>query len=235
MSLLMPASQLWCRAGSCGVVRSVEHSLACPSMCCLPLSRKLDAGCGRRIRYSTYMTAATGSMSPPGPPDVDELRANLRQADPASWWRCWRSSPAIPAVIDRFGPKISHVPDPPERAGVTDPDTAAALVNAVDQRAGPRHAAPTRCPPTTATFSPGCCRWRWVQPVDDEQVRPAAGARRLPAVAADAAAHRPDPRHDEHGHHRCGYRGHQRRAGRRRRGRVAMSSSTATRRSAGPG
>ena len=48
---------------------------------------------------------------------------------------CW--SPFLaqltgdPAVVDRFAPKISHVPDPPEQAGVTDPETAAALVEAV--------------------------------------------------------------------------------------------------------
>ncbi len=36
-----------------------------------------------------------------------------------------------PSVIDRFESKVSYVPDPPERAGVTDPDTAAALADAV--------------------------------------------------------------------------------------------------------
>ncbi len=36
-----------------------------------------------------------------------------------------------PSVVDRYGPKISHVPDPPERAGVTDAETRDALVTAV--------------------------------------------------------------------------------------------------------
>jgi cation diffusion facilitator CzcD-associated flavoprotein CzcO len=44
-------------------------------------------------------------------------------------------------VVDRFGPKISHVPDPPERAGVTDSDTMEALVTAlVGAVAAPRTA-----------------------------------------------------------------------------------------------
>lgn len=36
-----------------------------------------------------------------------------------------------PSVVDRYGPKITHVPDPPERAGTTDADTRDALVTAV--------------------------------------------------------------------------------------------------------
>jgi len=43
------------------------------------------------------------------------------------------------SVVDRFGPAITHVPDPPERAGVTDPDTASAIVESVlDALAAPR-------------------------------------------------------------------------------------------------
>ena len=45
-----------------------------------------------------------------------------------------------PSVIDRFGSRISHVPDPPERAGVTDPGTAGGAGGRGDRCAG--YAAP---------------------------------------------------------------------------------------------
>lgn len=80
------------------------------------------------------MTAATES-TPPGSSiaaeDPDELRDNLRQADPGVLVAVLAQLTGDASVIDRFGPSISHVPDPPERAGVTDPDTAAALVEAI--------------------------------------------------------------------------------------------------------
>lgn len=60
-----------------------------------------------------------------------ELRANLCQADPGVLVAVLALLTGDPAVVERFGPKISHVPDPPERAGVTDPVTAEALVDAV--------------------------------------------------------------------------------------------------------
>jgi hypothetical protein len=63
--------------------------------------------------------------------DPDELRYNLRQADPGVLVAVLAQVTGDPSVIDRFGPKISHVPDPPERAGVTDSETSAALVNAL--------------------------------------------------------------------------------------------------------
>ena len=73
------------------------------------------------------MTTATESTSPigPAPPDPDELRDNLRQADPGVLVAVLAQLTGDPSVIDSYGPKISHIPDPPERAGVTDPDTAA--------------------------------------------------------------------------------------------------------------
>jgi len=77
------------------------------------------------------MTAATGSVSTPDPIDVDELRENLRQADPGVLTAVLAQLTGDCGVIDTFAPKISHVPDPPERAGVTDPETATALVNEV--------------------------------------------------------------------------------------------------------
>ncbi|MCV7092143.1 flavin-containing monooxygenase [Mycobacterium interjectum] len=63
--------------------------------------------------------------------DPDQLRANLRQADPGVLVAVLAQLLGDPAVADRFGPKISYVPDPPEQAGVTDPATAAELVEAV--------------------------------------------------------------------------------------------------------
>jgi cation diffusion facilitator CzcD-associated flavoprotein CzcO len=67
----------------------------------------------------------------PNATDPDELRANLRQADPGVLVAVLAQLTGDATVIDRFGPTITHVPDPPERAGVTDPDTAETLVAAV--------------------------------------------------------------------------------------------------------
>lgn len=79
------------------------------------------------------MTAATQSTSPTGPAPLDpaELRDNLRQADPGVLVAVLAQLTGDPSVIDSYRPKISHIPDPPERAGVTDSDTAEALVNAI--------------------------------------------------------------------------------------------------------
>lgn len=57
-----------------------------------------------------------------------ELERHLRQADPGVLVAVLAQLTGDPAVVDRFAPAISHVPDPPERAGVTDPDTMEALV-----------------------------------------------------------------------------------------------------------
>lgn len=61
----------------------------------------------------------------------DELRANLRQADPGILVAVLAQLTGDPAVVDRFAAKVSHVPDPPERAGVTDADTLDEIVAAV--------------------------------------------------------------------------------------------------------
>ncbi|WP_006241145.1 flavin-containing monooxygenase [Mycolicibacterium tusciae] len=63
--------------------------------------------------------------------DREELRAHLRQADPGVLVAVLGQLTGDPSVVDRYGPKISHVPDPPERAGVTDAETRDALVTAV--------------------------------------------------------------------------------------------------------
>src|SRR5246500_1521035 len=89
------------------------------------------------------MTAATESTSPTSPArsDPEELRHNLRQADPGVLVAVLAQLTGDASVIDAYAPKISHIPDPPERAGVTDPDTAEALVNAVvDALEQPRRA-----------------------------------------------------------------------------------------------
>lgn len=79
------------------------------------------------------MTSATESTSPPGSAtlDLEELRANLGQADPGVLVAVLAQLTGDSSVIEKFGPKISHVPDPPERAGVTDDDTAEELVSAL--------------------------------------------------------------------------------------------------------
>lgn len=55
----------------------------------------------------------------------------MRLADPAVLVAVLAQLTGDPSVVERFGPKISYVPDPPERAGVTDAETAAALADAV--------------------------------------------------------------------------------------------------------
>lgn len=61
----------------------------------------------------------------------DELRANLRQADPGVLVAVLAQLTGDPTVAERFAPKITHVPDPPEQAGVTDPETAAQLIDEI--------------------------------------------------------------------------------------------------------
>lgn len=63
--------------------------------------------------------------------DLDEFRANLLLADPAVLVAVLAQLTGDDSVVEEFRSKITYVPDPPERAGVTDPDTAAALADAV--------------------------------------------------------------------------------------------------------
>ncbi|MFP1153661.1 flavin-containing monooxygenase [Mycobacterium sherrisii] len=92
------------------------------------------------------MTAAA-SISPigPGEPDPDELRDNLRQADPGVLVAVLAQLTGDLSVVETYAPKISYVADPPEQAGVTDPDTAESLVNALIDALGrpPRTDAPS--------------------------------------------------------------------------------------------
>ncbi|WP_156296512.1 flavin-containing monooxygenase [Mycobacterium paragordonae] len=64
-------------------------------------------------------------------PDPDELRANLSLGDPGVLVAVLVQLTGDPSVVDTFGPRISHIPDPPERRGVTDPVTAEALSDAI--------------------------------------------------------------------------------------------------------
>ena len=68
--------------------------------------------------------------------DPEELRANLCQADPGVLVAVLAQLTGDLSIVETFGPKISYVPDPPERAGVTDPDTVEALVEAVTEALG---------------------------------------------------------------------------------------------------
>lgn len=63
--------------------------------------------------------------------DPDELRANLLRADPGVLVAVLAQLTGDAGVVDRFAPKITHVPDPPEQAGATDPETRTAIVEAV--------------------------------------------------------------------------------------------------------
>ncbi|OBI26802.1 NAD(P)/FAD-dependent oxidoreductase [Mycobacterium sp. E2238] len=63
--------------------------------------------------------------------DRDELRANLVRADPGVLVAVLAQLTGDAGMVDRFAPRITHVPDPPEQAGTTDPATRAAIVEAV--------------------------------------------------------------------------------------------------------
>lgn len=117
------------------------------------------------------MTAATESTSPTGPaaPDPDELRTNLRQADPGVLLAVLAQLTGDLSVIDTYAPRISYVADPPERAGVTDRDTAESLVEALVEALGrPRCAdAPA---PVDRDFFARLLPVALGSQVDDEQV-----------------------------------------------------------------
>lgn len=53
----------------------------------------------------------------------------MEQADPGVLVAVLAQISGDPEVVDRFGPKISHVPDPPEQRGVADPETQTRIVD----------------------------------------------------------------------------------------------------------
>ncbi|MEU5852359.1 flavin-containing monooxygenase [Saccharopolyspora shandongensis] len=77
------------------------------------------------------MSAFAPALASSGSPDVDadELRAHLRRADSAVLLAVLAQVTGDASVLDEFGGAITHVPDPPEMAGRTDADTAAAIVD----------------------------------------------------------------------------------------------------------
>jgi cation diffusion facilitator CzcD-associated flavoprotein CzcO len=84
-------------------------------------------------------TASTSEVALTARAKPEELRANLRLADAGVLVAVLAQLTGDASVVDRFAPMITYVPDPPERAGVTDPGTATALVDAViDALAAPR-------------------------------------------------------------------------------------------------
>ncbi|MCV7055091.1 flavin-containing monooxygenase [Mycolicibacterium gilvum] len=63
--------------------------------------------------------------------DPAELRANLMQADAGVLVCVLAQLTGDAGVVDRFGPLIEHVADPPERIGVTDEQTRSALADVI--------------------------------------------------------------------------------------------------------
>jgi cation diffusion facilitator CzcD-associated flavoprotein CzcO len=78
------------------------------------------------------MTAATESSSSADTSvDPNVLRGHLEQADPGVLVAVLAQMTGDATVVERYAPKIDHVPDPPERAGTTDADTMRTLVEDV--------------------------------------------------------------------------------------------------------
>lgn len=74
------------------------------------------------------MTAATESSSPAGSAEDPEiLRANLLKADPGVLVAVLAQLTGDASVVEQYAGRIDYVPDPPERAGTTDPRTMEAL------------------------------------------------------------------------------------------------------------
>ncbi|WP_445165503.1 flavin-containing monooxygenase [Mycolicibacterium sp. Dal123E01] len=63
--------------------------------------------------------------------DTGTLRDHLVQADPGVLVAVLAQMTGDPSVIDRYAARIDYVPDPPERAGRTDPATADALAGEI--------------------------------------------------------------------------------------------------------
>ncbi|KAA0114642.1 NAD(P)/FAD-dependent oxidoreductase [Mycolicibacterium sp. P9-22] len=76
-------------------------------------------------------STSTSDVTSAVAPDDEELRDNLRSADPGVLLAVLAQLTGDVAELDRFADKISHIPNPPERAGVADPDTVEALVERI--------------------------------------------------------------------------------------------------------
>lgn len=77
------------------------------------------------------MTTGVTVAAADGTLDPDEMRANLRRADAGILVAVLAQLRGDPGVVERYAPRISFVPDPPEIIGATDPDTLDELVDEV--------------------------------------------------------------------------------------------------------
>ncbi|MCP3812071.1 cyclohexanone monooxygenase, partial [Mycobacteriaceae bacterium Msp059] len=116
------------------------------------------------------MTATTESSSlADRAPDPDVLRAHLMEADPGVLVAVLAQMTGDASVIERYATKIDHVPDPPERAGTTDPQTTEALADEII--AGLGRARPGDAPPVDdRDFFVRLLPIALGGPVDDEHV-----------------------------------------------------------------
>lgn len=89
---------------------------------------------------------STGQSAVALEPDLDmgTLREHLRQADAGVLVAVLTQMTGDVSVIDRYAAQIDHIPDPPERAGTTDPTTMEALADEIVAALGrPRPAGAT--------------------------------------------------------------------------------------------
>ncbi|MCG7592519.1 NAD(P)/FAD-dependent oxidoreductase [Mycobacterium sp. PSTR-4-N] len=116
------------------------------------------------------MTATTESSSPADSATVpDVLRAHLLQADPGVLVAVLAQMTGDATVIERYAAKISYVPDPPERAGHTDPQTAEALADNIIAALGAERPADAPAPDDREFFA-RLLPVALGSEVDDEQV-----------------------------------------------------------------
>ncbi len=166
------------------------------------------------------MTAATESTSPtgPAPPDPDELRDNLRQADPGVLVAVLAQLTGDPSVIDTLRAQDLAHPRPARAGRGHRSRHCRGAGERHRRRAGRGPGAPTRVPADDRDFFARLLPVALGSEVDDEQVdlllEQGGFQRSQPTLPRTV----PIPDTDEHRHHRCGYRRDQRRAGGRRGG-----------------
>jgi len=116
------------------------------------------------------MTATTESSSlADRSPDPDVLRTHLLEADAGVLVAVLAQMTGDASVIDRYAAKIDHVPDPPERAGSTDRQTAENLADEIIAALGDRHPA-NALPVDDRDFFARLLPIALGGPVDDEHV-----------------------------------------------------------------
>ncbi|PND55424.1 cyclohexanone monooxygenase [Mycobacterium sp. ENV421] len=77
------------------------------------------------------MSTGPSAVVPSTEVDPSVLRDHLLQADPGVLVAVLAQMTGDPAVVDRYAAKIDHVPDPPERAGTTDPVTLDTVIDEI--------------------------------------------------------------------------------------------------------